>query len=240
MKKIAIFLEGKCELLFVEALIKTIADINHVSIEKIESSGGTGKRNFTIIEAKPINKKTKYYLLLYNCGNDKQVKSDIRDQYESLKKAGYCKIIGIRDVYPDATLEDLNLLRSGLISGFEHHDFPFVIFCLGVMEFEAWLLAEYTHFNRFNPNITSERIIKELNIHIEEQNYSSIPRPSKILSDIYWLEKISYDKSQATINNILSTIDFEFIKNHVSQKFDDLRILYKELNEFFETAYEPV
>jgi hypothetical protein len=67
-------------------------------------------------------------------------------------------------------------------------------------------------------------------------NHTSIPQPSKILSDIYWLENISYDKSKSTINKILSAIDFEYLKNHVSQKFDDLKNLYKELNEFFETA----
>lgn len=72
-----------------------------------------------------------------------------------------------------------------------------------------------------------------LNINLEEQDHSSIPQPAKVLSDIYWLENISYDKSQSTIKKILSTLDFEYVKNHVSEKFDDLKILYKELNEFF-------
>lgn len=235
MKKIAIFLEGKCELLFVEALIKTLADINHVHIEKIESSGGIGKRNFTVIQAKPIDsEKTKYYLLLYNCGNDKQVKSDIRDQYENLKKAGHSKIIGIRDVYPDAKLEELDLLRSGLMHGLAHCDLPSVIFCLGVMEFEAWLLAEHTHFRRFDANITLERIADELKINLAEHDFLSINQPSKILYDIYWLENIPYDKSQATMSKIFSAINFDSMKKQVSQKFIDLKNLYSELANFFD------
>jgi hypothetical protein len=235
MKKIAIFLEGKCELLFVEALIKTIANINHVRIEKIESSGSMGKRNFKVIEAKSTdNENIKYYILLYDCGGDKQVKSDIRDQYDSLKKAGHTKIIGIRDVYPDATFNELPQLRAGLIHGLNQQDLPSVIFCLGVMEFEAWLLAEHTHFSRFNSDITHEKILSELSINISECEYSEIPQPSKVLSDIYWLEKIPYDKNHVTMGEIFSAIDFNRLRTTVCEKFEDLKTLYSALMEFFE------
>ncbi len=235
MKKMAIFLEGKCELLFVEAIIKALADINKIHIEKKESSGSKYKRNFTVIEANATNnKKTTHYLLLYNCGSDEQVKSDIKDQYAGLKNAGHTKIIGIRDVYPKATLSELPLLRSGLLQGFEKNDEPSIIFCLGVMEFEAWLLAEHTHFTRFNDNITHEKILSELSINISECEYSKISQPSKVLSDIYWLEKIHYDKSHVTMSSILSTIDFDRLRTTVCEKFEDLKNLYSTLIEFFE------
>lgn len=237
MKKIAFFLEGKCEQLFVEELISKIIELKQIKITRIECSGKVNSRSFKVIHTQASeNPNAEFYLLLYNCGNDKQVKSDIRDQLEGLKKAGYTKIIGIRDVYPDASLKELEEFRAGLKTGFVTDGLLSIVFCLGVMEFEAWLLAEHSHFERIHEKITTARIMEELEINLLDYDYSSISQPAKVLQDIYWLEKIPYDKSQATVKKILSAIDFEQVRINVSDKFIDLKNLYQVLNEFFEIS----
>ena len=56
------------------------------------------------------------HVLIANCCNDEQVKSQIKDNYQSLKRAGYSLVIGLRDIYPFGH-DDIAKLEAGLWSG---------------------------------------------------------------------------------------------------------------------------
>ncbi len=74
---------------------------------------------------------------------------DILDRHSTLKQAGYHKILALRDVYPDVKYDEISILRTNLRIGLPSED-PQITFILGVMEIEAWLLAEYKHFPNFH------------------------------------------------------------------------------------------
>ena len=94
-------------------------------------------------------------------------------------------------------------------------------------------MAEYFHFPRIHVDITHQRIKKELNIDLVHDDLSLREFPALDLKEIYWLEKIPYDKSLKTITTILSNLDLAFFKNAVGSKFSDLQTLHKELDLFF-------
>lgn len=234
MKKLAIFTEGQTEQLFSEYLIRHIAGDKQLSITIKIASGGSrnNPRRLVEIEAESNPNGAKYFVLIVNCGNDSRVKSDIVEQHTSLASSGYEKIIGIRDVFPDATHEELPKLRTGLEKGLNGKS-PKILFILGVMELEAWFLSEYKHFPLIHENITPERISKELKIDVINDVLSQRREPSRDLLDAYWLESINYDKSKAIVDQILSVLNKENLKSHVSSKYDDLALFYQEIESFF-------
>ena len=78
MKKLAIFVEGKTEQIFVNKLLREIAGTINISIE-IQSQEG---RKFVEVIMKDIETSaTKFFVLIYNSGGDRRVASDIKKQY---------------------------------------------------------------------------------------------------------------------------------------------------------------
>jgi len=232
MKRLAIFVEGQTEQLFLERLIKSIAGTKRISITKKKASGGN-KNNRKILEISAGSEnETEYYVLVLDCGNDGRVKSDICEQFISLSRTGYQRIIGLRDVYPKVSRSDLDKLRSSLAMGLPYGP-PNILFILCVMEIEAWILAEDTHYPRMDSNITTDRINQELGFDIVNDDLSLRKNPASDLADIYGLEFLSYDKSAAIIERILDALDFVRMGEVVRRKFEDLDQLYLELLSFF-------
>jgi hypothetical protein len=91
-KKIACFVEGQTEQIFVEKLFQEIAGYKKISIETFKFQGGKGNRRIQPLKPS-IVKDAPFFLLLYNCDCDSQVLSDIKDQQESLTNRGYEKIL---------------------------------------------------------------------------------------------------------------------------------------------------
>lgn len=236
MKKLAIFTEGNTELLFAEAVINDLASQKKFVINTHNIMGSKRNRNLidiTEITAKKVDDNTNFYIMIYNSGTDNQVKSDLIEHYKGLEKAGYQKIIAMRDVYNDATRDELDRFRAGLNSNLPTGDIR-IYFCLGVMEFEAWLLAEYTHFNKFNKGITLEKVHAECKIDLVNDDLSLLPNPSNSLKEIYWLANIHYNKNHKQLSEIFSCLDFYRIQSALCEKFEDLKRFYQELKGFFD------
>ena len=115
MDRLAVFVEGYTAVVFVEKLIEELAGKNKVLIEHREIRGGsTTRRTMGLIKAAKPDTGQKYYVLLVDCGGDKQVKTRIMEEHENLTKKGYSKIIGLRDVRPDFTYAEIPRLESNL------------------------------------------------------------------------------------------------------------------------------
>ena len=81
MKKLAVFVEGQTEQLFIEKLLEEAAGKNNISIEKRQALGGqSAKRKLKLIEASKRDSDHKYFAQIIDCGSDENVKSDIRDR----------------------------------------------------------------------------------------------------------------------------------------------------------------
>src|SRR6266851_4361190 len=134
MNKLAVFVEGYTEVVFVAKLIEEIAGENNVLIEHREIRGGSSKRRtFARVQATKQDTGQKYFVMIVDCGGDSLVKERVLEEHENLTKAGYSKIIALRDVRPDFTHADIPRLERGLRSYISTALIP-VEFILAIME----------------------------------------------------------------------------------------------------------
>src|SRR5688572_10635651 len=118
MRKIALFVEGQTEMLFLDRLIQALASESGLAVEHAEASGGaTRARQIKVMKRLTVQPHHRYYVLIVNCSGDSKVKSDILVRYHSLKRAGYSAIYGLRDVYGQFGYDDVPRLRRELYAG---------------------------------------------------------------------------------------------------------------------------
>ena len=138
MKKLAIFVEGQTERVFIERLLGEVIGTRHLRVESYVAVGGgaSGARALNLIQITDPTSDARFFAMIVDCGSDGRVRSDIGEHYNNLVAAGYSAIIGIRDVYPDVVYPDIPKLRSGLQTGLSAMPIS-VLFVLGVMEIES-------------------------------------------------------------------------------------------------------
>lgn len=194
MRKLAVFVEGLTELGFVERLIGEIAGAHNIVFEKRRIVGGsTARRQVISLEAAKPAQAQKFYVLLYDCGGDHQVKPRIVEEHQALSKSGFCSIIGLRDVRPNTLRQDIPLLERNLKYGIKTSLAPVEIF-LAVMEIEAWFLAESSHFEKIDPAINLTRIEAELGFNPESHDMTLRDEPTSDLDCVYSLGGKRYEK----------------------------------------------
>ena len=100
MRKIAIFVEGQTEMLFVDRLVQELANESGLAVEHAEASGGASQaRRWKFLKRLTVQPHHEVYVLIVNCGGDSKVKSDILERYHGLRESGYSAVFGLRDVY---------------------------------------------------------------------------------------------------------------------------------------------
>ncbi len=197
MNKLAVFVEGYTEVVFIKNLIEEIAGVNNVRIEHREIRGGSTKsRTFERVQAANPDTGQQYFVLIVDCGGDKLVKARVLEEHQNLTNAGYSKIIGIRDVRPDFTHAEIPRLEMGLRTYIKTSLIP-VEFILAVLEIEAWFLAEFTHFSRIDPSITVAAIVSTLDFDPEHDDMSARLTPAGDLNRCYAIAGKRYQKQIA-------------------------------------------
>ena len=152
MRRLAIFVEGRTEQVFVERLIIEIAEDKNIEIKLVRGVGPSNKRTYRYITATSLNSADEFFVIIYNSGGDRSVNADIKDQYKSLAKAGYNGIIGLKDVYPESR-SDIPILLYYF--GYKVPTTPIKpIYILSIMEIEAWFISEHHHFPKVDPALT--------------------------------------------------------------------------------------
>ena len=231
-KKIACFVEGQTEQIFVERLFQEIAGYKKISIETFKFQGG--KDNRIIQSLKPsIVKDAPFFVLLYNCDCDSQVLSDIRKQQESLTNSGYEKILGLRDLYPQP-LEKKQEIEKG-IRGFlkllQNKGIP-ISMNLAVMEIEAWFLAEWNYLAKIDKRLTCDFILQKCGLDLRIIDTEQRAHPSQDLDEIYRLVSRNYDKSEKTSQEIINNLDYEFLYLHLVNRVNQLKKFIDEIDSF--------
>jgi hypothetical protein len=205
VKKLAIFVEGQTEQIFVEKLLREIAGQMNISIEIQSQERSKFAR---LIMKDPITTTTKYYVLIYNSANDNRVASDIKDQYKSLIASGYERIIGLRDVYPETKADvdkGLKFFMTTISSAIP------INIVLAVMEVEAWFLAEWNHFIKIDAILTPEKIQADLGFNPKTDDMEARNCPHDDLHRVYQLVGKAYQKKKNQINRTVDNLDYEFI-----------------------------
>lgn len=232
MKRIAFFVEGLTEQLFLQKLIKEVFTENKIAIESIKIQGGSKvKISFTTISAAAITDDTKYYILIYDCGGEKNIKSYINEQRDNLIKSNYSKIIGIRDVYPDFQRNEIHKLKSGL--NYQLAQIPIrTEFILAIMEIEAWFLSESSHFSNIDPALTIELIKEKLHFDPSVDNMENRESPASDLHCCYQLVGKEYLKKEASLSKTIEALDYAELYFNLPAKVSSLHQLVAELDDF--------
>ncbi len=231
MKKLAIYVEGQTEQIFVSKLVKEIAGKNNIVVllEKLHG-GNKYARSITTIEAKNTKDEEEYYVLIRDCGCDNKVQSDIKDNIESHSKNGFDKVIGLRDVYPFKK-EELKKLITYSATGIPTKFIPFKII-FAVMEVESWFLGDENHFNVINENLTPQKIEASLNLELTPTNIENLEQPAVTLNEIYNLVGFSYDKSYETVQKVVNSLDMENMYVSIKDELKSLGLFIDEIDNF--------
>jgi hypothetical protein len=229
MNRLAVFVEGYTEAVFVKKLIEEIAGQNKVLIEYKKIRGGrtTPRRMWALKASKPTGEE--YYVLLLDCGGDDLVKTRIQEEHDNLTKKGYSRLIGIRDVRPTFTHEDIPKLEAGLPKYIKTSLAP-VVFILSIMEIEARFLAEATHFPRIEPSITVAAIRANLGFDPENDSMEQRLRPADDLNACYALGGKAYLKHQAKIT--VDALDYALIYTELRSRIVYLDRLISVIDAF--------
>lgn len=202
LNKVAIFVEGLTEELFVVQLITELAQNNGLQIEVAKQWRG----KVSLSASKKPNSSTTLYVLVVNCANDEQVKTQINLQYQSLRSAGYTAILGLRDVYP-FTSQDIPKITQHLQTSLPTTA-PQPTMHLAVMEVEAWFIDEHTHF----PRISYELDVGNIAAHgfdIGNTPAEDWTHPADTLDKIYKIANARYmsNKGEKTKRRIERTVN---------------------------------
>lgn len=224
MKKLAIFVEGLTEQLFIQSLLREVAAKNELAFELKYAIGGKSFRRQLVEIKVPDNPdEPRAVVMIIDSGCDNRVMSDVRENYASLVEADYRSIIAVRDVYPEA-YSDLPKLVQGAKFGIRTKPIC-VNVVFAIMEIEAWFIAEHTHFPRIHETLSVDVIRKKLGLDVERCAVEDLPRPAAQLNTIYQLAGLCYVKKRDSIQNTLESLDypkmyFETVKR--SKSFFDL------------------
>ncbi|MEG4252283.1 hypothetical protein QUB37_29645 [Microcoleus sp. AT3-A2] len=231
-KKIACFVEGQTEQIFVERLFQEIAGYKEIDIETYKFQGGKASRIIQPLKLSTI-KNAPFFVLLYDCGCDANVVSDIGKQHESLTNSGYEKILGLRDLYPKSLSEKGQV--EGGIKGWLKRVQPMgipIYITLAVMEIEAWFLAEWHYFYKLDSRLIPDFILQQLGLDLINIDIEQRPHPSQDLKDIYRLVSRNYDKSEITSQEIINNLDYEFLYLDLVKRVNQLKRFIDEIDSF--------
>ena len=231
-KKIACFVEGQTEQIFVERLFQEIAGYKEIDIETYKFQGRKDNRRIQSLKLSTI-KNAPFLVLIYDCGCDSHVVSDIRKQHQSLIKKGYEKILGLRDLYPTplGKKEEIETGIRGILKPLQKIGVPISVI-LAVMEIEAWFLAEWHYFDKLDSRLTPNLILQELNLDLINTDVEKKPHPTEDLKDIYRLVSRKYDKNEKASQEIINNLDYEFLYVDLVKSVNQLKSFIDEIDSF--------
>lgn len=233
--KIAFFVEGYTEQEFLKRLLVEVFGSKKIGIEIKEIKGGSKVRiSFTEIQTPSVDANIQYYILIYNCGGDGAIKSYMLDRRAGLLNAGYKKIVGLRDVYPDFKREEIADLLRGLYFRLPQKDIP-ISFVLSTMEVESWFLAEENHFAQIDIKLTNEKIHNDFGFNPLNDNPEFIEEPANKLNQIYNSVGENYEKTKTSISRTLNALDYGNLYLNVNNRVPSFKSLTDEIDFIFES-----
>jgi len=234
MKKLAIFVEGQTEEVFVEKLLCEFAKQNSIVFNIQRLSGGKNcSRTPTIIKSTPIADETEYYILIYTSCNDERVVSDYKERYNNLISQGYNTVLALRDLYPK-DYEDLSRVENSITFALNLESIPNNIH-IATREVETWFLGEYTHFNKIHTNITLDAIQAKTSYLFPLEEYEkTIVDPAKTLDEIYNIEGLRYRKKAHQVQRTVNNLDYENLYLNVRNNVPSLNKFLQDIDSFFQ------
>ena len=231
MNKLAVFVEGQTEQIFVRKLIEEIAGEKNVQIRLEKTSGGkNAPRRIEVIEAERADPAAQFYIQIIDCGSDSRVASEIRDNYASLEEKGFSAIVGIRDVYP-IDRSKIPDLRRAMTYRLKTRPIE-VDQILAIMEVEAWFLVEHHHFAGINAAITPEAIAAAFGFDPSTEDMEDRSHPAEDLDNVYRLGGKSYRKKKDAVQATVDLLDYAHLYLGLAGRVSSFRQLTAAIDRF--------
>lgn len=233
MRKLAIFVEGLTEQILVRRMLQSVLDRNRVAVQAVKITGGHSVRmSFTVMRAAHVDKLTEYYVLIYDCGGETNVKSYLVAHRSKLVSNGYSMVLGLRDVYPNFERQEVPKLWKGLNQQLPQRGATTRIY-LAIMETEAWFLGEYRHLRRVSGKLTPAYIERQFGFNPQTENMEDRDHPSQDLKAIYQSVGHDYTKKRDRLNAVISKLDFHHFTHGLAEKMSSLGHFVEGLESFF-------
>lgn len=226
IKKLAIFVEGQTEQIFVERLIKEIAGELHVHLE----SRSLSHHGLICFNSIPTALK-KFQVVLFNCESDGKVKSAILDVRGQLIAKNYSLIIGLRDLYPQP-LVDLPRIKARLKYGLPTA-LPTTEIYLAVGESEAWFLQEKEHYSKIDRTLDYHAFKALFGFDPESDSAEMVDHPSELLKSIYQSVGKTYRKKRYYVQRTVDALDFAELCFSCGAKIPHFELFFQRLYGFF-------
>jgi len=222
VKKVAVFVEGQSEQVFVKYLLHLLFGYENISFECFRLVADS----MHIVPYKYSGYGPTCHFLLIDVGGDERVLSVIKERERSLYGRGFSRIIALRDMYgetyrrrsPRTISEELN---AAFIKGAEETIATFsapdkIGLHFSIMEFEAWLLGVHSALTRSFPSLTTETIQMQLGIDLAcVDPQTEFYHPSSVLKSLLAFVGINYRKKQSDIEGLCSRLSLSDIEEAV-------------------------
>jgi len=231
MDKLAVFVEGQTEQVFVERLIFAIAGSRNIHVDTVQAFGGRLQpRVFVEVEATRPDPAKRFYVIIYDCMGDSRVLSDVRENYDNLVAQGFKDIIALRDVFPRPAT-DIPTIRSDF--DFYVQKQPFLpLLALAVMEIESWFIGEHTHFGRYDNRLTDSVVNGQLGYDPSTVDLEGIAAPVSDLRRVYAFVGKGYSKSRSHVERTVDHLDYARFYMDLVGRLSDLANLISHINGF--------
>lgn len=210
MPKIALFVEGQAEQIFIrEMLLRRFAynadDLQICCLRLIAEKLEPAEYDYGKEDA--LN-----HFLIINAGNDNKVLSVMLRRHAGLISKGYQMIIGLRDMYSRFYREQSasvvnQKLNKEIISAarqqIKDKDVTNVKIHFAIMEVETWMLAM---LDKWKGALSKDDISKYFNL---DSNLEEIFHPSEVVKALTGLYGPAYDKHSSQVNSIMANISWE-------------------------------
>lgn len=215
---------------FVEKLLLEIARAGQLQLQLINASGGSTCPFRMINVRSSTSPQATHYVQIVNCTSDGNVKPYIQERYESLARADFQLILGLRDVHP-VDFSAIASLRQNLT--YQVRTVPIqVSFILGVMEIEAWFIGEHSHFTRLDARLDASVVESALGVDPASADLQQIPNPASVLHQVYRVAGLTYTKSMSDCLRTLNSLDYARIYCDLINRFPDLNNFIQSINRF--------
>jgi len=212
MKKVAVFVEGQSELIFVRNLLFYLLSPQKFSFECFKLHAET---SHTVPYEYP-NPAAEIYFQIMNVEGDEKVLQTIERQQYLLKD--FDKIIGLRDMYSKQYRKispqkiDMEVIKRFIDETSEAiQDMPHaskIDFHFAIMEIEAWWLGMYNVFAKIDSRLTPEFIKAELKYDLTKIDpQTEFFHPADIIEQIYYLIGKIYTKRKGQAEDITQKIN---------------------------------
>lgn len=237
MRKVAVFVEGQSEQIFVRSLLERTLDPGVLSFGCLRLYAD----RLSPVPYSYPNPSAAVYFLIVDVGNDERVLSAVKEREQNLFRRGYERILALRDMYCEAyrrrsggRIDDevTQAFARGAESTIADMAHPCEIAVhFAVMELEAWFLAMFRLLQQAHSGLTDELLEQELGFRLSEidpQTY--FYRPSADLDRILRLVGERYRKSRGDVEKICSHLMADDVATATAgERCRNLALFFEEL-----------